>query len=76
MYYKVVEEKCYNGIKERFTVGQIINDNEVSEVKKEFDENFRDIFEDRKRIKFEFYRLGIFNDREDLYRLILDKNSF
>ena len=73
MYYKVVEEVCDNGTKSRFLIGQIVNSNDIENVKDSFADNFRDMYEDRLKLKLEFYRLGIFNDRENLYKIVLDK---
>ena len=73
MYYKVVKEDCYNGIKNRFSIGQKISDTDISDVKKFFDDNFRTTYEDRKQLKLKYHRLNIFNEKEELYYLILDK---
>ena len=73
MYYKVIEEICSDEIKSKFLIGQIINDKDLSDVKESFDEKFRETYEDRKQFKLRFYKLGIFNERINLYCLILDK---
>ena len=73
MYYKVIEEVCSDEIKSKFLIGQIISDKDISDVKEFFDEKYRETYEDRKQLKLQFYKLGIFNERINLYRLILDK---
>ena len=73
MYYKVIEEICSDEVKSKFLIGQIINDKDLSDLKEFFDKKFRETYEDRKQFKLQFYKLGIFNERINLYRLILDK---
>lgn len=73
MYYKVIEEDCYNGIKSRFSIGQRINETDVLEIKKFFENVFRTTYEDRKQLKLKFHRLNMFNEKKELYCLILDK---
>ena len=73
MYYKVIEEICSDEVKSKFLIGQIITDKNVYDVKESFNEKFRETYEDRKQLKLQFYKLGIFNERINLYHLILDK---
>lgn len=75
MYYTVVEEKAFNGLKNRFSIGQKISDNDVAEVKKFFTDYFNTIYNDRKQLKLRFHKLGTFNEKIELYHLILDKSK-
>jgi hypothetical protein len=73
MYYKVVDEKCYNGTKSKFSKGQTIKSNDIDDVKKSFENDYYNIYEDRLNLKLEFYNFGIFNDKKNLYKLFLNK---
>lgn len=73
MFYKVEKEICSKGFKERYTVGQIIDSNEVLKIKSDFSEYCYNFYEDRKKLKLEFYDLGIFRQKIFIYKIELLK---
>lgn len=73
MFYKVEKEICGKGIKERYTVGQIIDDTEIEKIKSDFAQYFYDIYDDRKEIKLEYHDIGLFREKIFIYKINLSK---
>ena len=73
MFYKVEKETCGKGIKERYTVGQVIDNNEVERIKSDFSQYRYNFYDDRKELKLEFYDLGIFLEKIFIYKIELLK---
>ena len=73
MFYKVEKETCGKGIKERYTIGQIIDDIEISKIKSDFNKYIYTIYEDRKNMKLEYYDKSLFNKKELIYSILLNK---
>ena len=67
LYYKVVEEKCGKGIKSHYSIGQRVSSAEIERLKNEFSYCMRDTFESRTHLTLDFYKLGLFRKRTDVY---------
>ena len=73
MYYKVVEEKCYNGTKSRYSVNQRINDNDLNYLMRDFNGHKYEIRNERKKKYYNFYDFNLFGKKVELYYLNLTK---
>ena len=76
MFYKVEKEICGKGFKERYNVGQTIDDVEVEKLKLDFSNYIYTIYNDRKETNIKYYKLGIFNKQEFIYQIFLKKMIF
>lgn len=74
MFYKVKKETCGKGIKEKYNVGQIIDELEVNKIKNNFNNYFYTYYDTRTELKLEYFSNGIFNQKEFIYSILLEKN--
>ena len=75
MFYRVEKEECSKGIKPHYTVGQIIDDNELFKLKKSFDKYRYTYFEYVNELKMEFHDLDTFNNKIFIYFIKLTKGN-
>jgi len=73
MYYTVVEEKCYNGTKSRYSKNQRIDDVELSNMMEDFKNYKYEINNDFTTKHYTFYDIGLFGKKIQYYVLDLDK---
>lgn len=73
MFYKVIKEECSKGIKERYTVGQIIDTSEISKLKNDFSQYYYDISSSKDELIIKYHDLGIFNNEIFIYSINLSK---
>lgn len=66
-FFKVTEEKCGKGIKSHFSIGQIVSRSDIEKLKIEFSDCMRDTYEDLRHLNLDFYKLGLFRKRTDVY---------
>lgn len=76
MFYNVEKEICGKGIKERYCVGQKINDSELISVKQYFSEYRYNFYEDLNELKLYFYDLDVFGNKTFIYTLNLLKLKY
>lgn len=73
MYYRVVEEKCKEGIKSRYSKNQRINDVELSNLMNDFEQYRYEIKNELRKKYYEFYNYDLFGQKISLYFLELNK---
>lgn len=73
MYYQVVEEKCYNGTKPRYSKNQRIDDAELSNLMNSFRKYKYEIRNELNKKYYNFYDYDLFNKKIELYYLSLNK---
>lgn len=73
MFYQVVEENCYNGIKPRYSKNQKINDVELSHLMDDFKNNRYEIRTSMKKKIYEFFDYNWCGEKVELYFLNLNK---
>ena len=73
MYYQVIEEKCYNGIKPRYSKNQRIDDVELSNLMNDFKNNRYEIRTSIKKKIYEFFNYNWYGEKVKLYFLELNK---
>ena len=75
MFYRVEKEECGKGIKERYSLGQIIDDNELFKLKKSFNKYRYTYFEYINELNMEFHDLDTFNNKIFIYFIKLTKGN-
>ena len=73
MYYQVVEEKCKEGIKPRYSKNQKIDDTELFNLTDEFKKYKYEIKDELHKKYYSFYIYNLFNEKITLYDLSLIK---
>jgi hypothetical protein len=73
MYYRVVEEKCKEGIKSRYSKNQRIDDVELSNLMNDFKQYRYEIKDSLMMMNYKFYYYDLFGQQIDLYSLNLNK---
>ena len=73
MFYKVVEEKCEQGIKPRYSKNQRINDVELYTLMNDFKDYKYEIKDEFSKKYYKFYDYDIFGTQINLYFLDLIK---
>ena len=73
MFYQVVEEKCEQGIKPRYSKNQRINDVELSNLMNDFKNNRYEIRTSMKKKIYEFFDYNWYGEKVKLYFLELNK---
>lgn len=73
MYYQVVEEKCGQGIKSRYSKNQRINDAELSSLMNDFARYKFEKINTLTKINYRFYYYDLFGTEINLYSLNLNK---
>jgi hypothetical protein len=73
MFYKVKNEKCGNGLKPRYTVGQVINEIEIHCIKSDFQKYYYSMYDDMKELKIEYHNVGLFGNKIFIYSIDLEK---
>ena len=73
MYYQVVEEKCEQGIKSRYSKNQRINDAEISSLMSDFAQYKFEKINTLTKINYRFYYYDLFGTEINLYSLNLNK---
>ncbi len=73
MYYQVVEEKCGQGIKSRYSKNQRINDAELSSLMSDFSQYKFEKINTLTKINYRFYYYDLFGTEINLYSLNLNK---
>lgn len=73
MFYRVEKEECGKGVKSKYSVGQIIDDNELFRLKKNFNKYRHTYFEYVNELKMEFHDLDTFNNKIYIYFIKLTK---
>lgn len=73
MFYQVVEEKCKEGIKPRYSKNQRIDDIELYDLMNDFKEHRYEIRDELKKKYYEFFDYNLFGKKIELYFLNLDK---
>lgn len=73
MYYQVVEEKCEQGIKSRYSKNQRINDAELSSLMSDFAQYKFEKINTLTKINYRFYYYDLFGTEINLYSLNLNK---
>ena len=73
MYYQVVEEKCKEGIKPRYSKNQRIDDVELSNLMNNFKNNRYEIRTSMKKKIYEFFDYNWYGEKIKLYFLELNK---
>ena len=75
MFYRVDKEECAKGIKPRYEIGQIIDDNEVFRLKKSFEKYRHTYYTYVNELKLEFHDLNEFNNKIFMYFIKLTKGN-
>ena len=73
MYYQVVEEKCKEGIKSRYSKNQRIDDVELFNLINDFQKYKYEIRDELRKKYYEFYDYNLFGKKINLYFLELNK---
>jgi hypothetical protein len=73
MYYQVVEEKCKEGIKSRYSKNQRIDDVELFNLMNDFQKYKYEIRDELRKKYYEFYDYNLFGKKINLYFLELNK---
>ena len=73
MFYQVIEEKCEQGIKSRYSKNQRINDVELSNLMNDFKNNRYEIRTSMKKKIYEFFDYNRYGEKVKLYFLELNK---
>ena len=73
MYYTVVEEKCYEGIKSRYSKNQRIDDVELFNLMNDFNKYKYEIRNELDKKYYNFYDYNLFGKKIELYYLNLNK---
>ena len=73
MYYQVVEEKCEQGIKPRYSKNQRINDIDLFNLMDDFKKYKYEIRDELRKKYYEFYDYNLFGQKINLYFLELNK---
>ena len=73
MFYQVVEEKCKEGIKPRYSKNQRIDDVELSNLMNNFKNNRYEIRTSMKKKIYEFFDYNWYGEKIKLYFLELNK---
>lgn len=73
MYYQVVEEKCGQGIKSRYSKNQRIDDAELSSLMSDFAQYKFEKINTLTKINYRFYYYDLFGTEINLYSLNLNK---
>ena len=73
MFYKVIEEKCEQGIKSRYSKNQRIDDVELSNLMNDFKNNRYEIRTSMKKKIYEFFDYNWYGEKVKLYFLELNK---
>ena len=73
MFYQVVEEKCEQGIKPRYSKNEKIDNNELLFLMNDFKEHKYEIRDELKKKYYEFYDYDLFGRKIKLYSLNLIK---
>lgn len=73
MYYQVIEEKCEQGIKSRYSKNQRINDAELSSLMSDFAQYKFEKINTLTKINYRFYYYDLFGTEINLYSLNLNK---
>lgn len=72
MYYQVIEEKCEQGIKSRYSKNQRINDAELSSLMSDFAQYKFEKINTLTKINYRFYYYDLFGTEINLYSLNLN----
>ena len=75
MFYRVEKEECAKGIKPRYNIGQIIDDNDLCELKNNFNKYRHTYYEYVNELKMEFHDLDNFNNKIFIYFIKLTKGN-
>lgn len=73
MFYQIVEEKCEQGIKSRYSKNQRIDDVELSHLMNNFKNNRYEIRTSMKKKIYEFFDYNWYGEKIKLYFLELNK---
>lgn len=73
MFYRVVEEKCEQGIKSRYSKNQRIDDIELSHLMDDFKKYKYEIKNTSMNIDYKFYYYDLFGRQINSYSLNLNK---
>ncbi len=73
MFYKVVEEKCEQGIKPRYSKNQRIDYAELCNLMIDFKKYKYEIQNELNKIYYKFYYYNLFNEKVIIYYLNLIK---
>ena len=73
MFYQVVEEKCEQGIKSRYSKNQKINDSDLLQLMNDFHNHRYEIRTSMREKVYEFFDYTWYGEKIELYQLNLNK---
>lgn len=73
MYYRVIEEKCKEGIKSRYSKNQRIDNSELFNLMNDFKDCGYEIKDELNKKQYKFYKHDVFGRKINSYSLDLIK---